>query len=60
MARALNVHAGKPLEDVPAYRVRDAARIARLSPSTLRLWASGDGHPALFVPASTAPLLLSF
>ncbi len=57
MVRTLNVHSGKPLEDVPAYRVRDAARVARLSPSTLRLWAAGEVHPSLFVPASTVPLL---
>jgi uncharacterized protein (DUF433 family) len=61
VARALNIHGDKPPEDLPAYRVRDAARIARLPPSTLRLWVSGErGRHSLFVPASTAPLLLSF
>lgn len=61
MTRALHTHAGTAIEDLPAYRVRDAARIARMSPSTLRLWAVGeDGRGSLFVPASTAPLLLSF
>jgi uncharacterized protein (DUF433 family) len=61
VTRALNIYAGKAPEDVPAYRVRDAARIARISPSTLRLWACGeDGRSSLFDPASTAPLLLSF
>lgn len=59
--RALPLHGHKPPEDVPAYRVRDAARVAGLSPSTLRLWACGDGaSSSLFDPASKAPLLLSF
>ncbi|KYF88593.1 hypothetical protein BE20_22605 [Sorangium cellulosum] len=61
MSRAPNIHNRQPLEDVPAYRIVDAARIARLSPSTLRLWASGEGgRSSLFEPASKAPLLLSF
>src|SRR5262245_23392662 len=47
-------------EEVPAYRLADAARIVRLSPSTLRLWACGEeGSKPLFKPASRAPLLLS-
>jgi uncharacterized protein (DUF433 family) len=59
--RPLLIHGSKPPEDVPAYRVRDAAHIARLSPSTLRLWASGGGRRmSLFEPASSDPLLLSF
>jgi uncharacterized protein (DUF433 family) len=61
VARASHLHPTKPVEDVPAYRIQDAARIARLSPSTLRLWGTGEGgRGSLFVPASTAPLLLSF
>lgn len=48
-------------EELPAYATPRAARIVRLSPSTLRLWACGDGaHKALFKPASRSPLLLSF
>jgi hypothetical protein len=38
-----------------------AAQIVRLSPSTLRLRACGDGeHKALFRPADPSPLTLSF
>lgn len=48
-------------EELPAYLLSDAARIVRLSPSTLRLWAAGhDASKPLFKPASRAPLLLSF
>jgi uncharacterized protein (DUF433 family) len=61
VTRALNLYGARAPEDIPAYRVLDAARIARLSPSTLRLWACGeDGRNSLFEPASAAPLLLSF
>lgn len=61
MPRTPNIHGSLPPEDVPAYRVQDAARIARLSPSTLRLWACGEGgRGSLFEPASKEPLLLSF
>ncbi len=48
-------------EELPAYTAVRAAQIVRLSPSTLRLWACGDGeHAALFVPAQDSPLTLSF
>jgi uncharacterized protein (DUF433 family) len=48
-------------EEIPAYRLPDAAHIVRLSPSTLRLWACGEGaRKPLFKPASRTPLLLSF
>lgn len=54
-------HGTEGPEEVPAYRLPDAARIVRLSPSTLRLWACGEnGSKPLFKPASRAPLLLSF
>ena len=48
-------------EELPAYAVSRAAQIVRLSPSTLRLWAGGNGdHKQLFVPADEQPLNLSF
>jgi uncharacterized protein (DUF433 family) len=48
-------------EELPAYTAVRAGQIVRLSPSTLRLWARGDGaHAALFVPAQRSPLTLSF
>src|SRR2546423_8938631 len=48
-------------EELPAYTAVRAAQIVRLSPSTLRLWARGDGEQAaLFVPAERSPLTLSF
>jgi uncharacterized protein (DUF433 family) len=48
-------------EELPAYTAVRAAQMVRLSPSTLRLWACGDGeHAALFTPAQGAPLTLSF
>ncbi|XXX75944.1 DUF433 domain-containing protein [Sorangium sp. So ce134] len=61
MAPKLDIYDGRAPEELPAYPVPRAARIVRLSPSTLRLWASGDGqHKALFKPADRAPLALSF
>ncbi|MFO0756555.1 MAG: DUF433 domain-containing protein [Byssovorax sp.] len=55
------IHATEAPEEVPAYRLPEAARIVRLPPSTLRLWASGeDARKPLFKPASRDPLLLSF
>jgi|SRR5579871_275688 len=52
---------GVPLRELPAYPAPRAAQIVRVPPSTLRLWACGDGaHKALFPPASTGPLVLSF
>lgn len=55
------MHAADAPEEVPAYRLQEAARIVRLPPSTLRLWASGEeGRKPLFKPASPEPLLLSF
>jgi len=48
-------------EELPAYTAVRASQIVRLSPSTLRLWARGDGeHDALFAPAEHSPLTLSF
>ncbi len=48
-------------EELPAYTAPRAAQTVRLSPSTLRLWACGDGdHKALFSPADRSPLTLSF
>ncbi len=48
-------------EELPAYTAVRAAQLVRLSPSTLRLWARGDGeHAALFTPAQHSPLTLSF
>ncbi len=56
-----DIYSDRPPGELPAYAVPRAARIVRLSPSTLRLWACGDGErKALFSPASRAPLLLSF
>lgn len=54
-------YGSKPPEELPAYPLARAARIVRLSPSTLRLWAVGDGvHDALFKPAQPSPVTLSF
>jgi len=48
-------------EELPAYTTVRAAQLVRLSRSTLRLWARGDGeHAALFAPAERSPLTLSF
>jgi uncharacterized protein (DUF433 family) len=48
-------------EGLPAYAIPRAAQIVRLSPSTLRLWACGDGHHRpLFDLASRRPPMLSF
>jgi uncharacterized protein (DUF433 family) len=61
MPARIDIYGGRPPEELPAYAVPRAARILRLSPSTLRLWAAGgDGHAALFEPAREAPLGLSF
>lgn len=62
MKKPLPTHfRGVPLREVPAYPAQRAAQIARLPESTLRLWACGDGaHKALFRPADTRPLVLSF
>src|SRR5437879_9639586 len=48
-------------EELPAYTAVRGAQLVRLSRSTLRLWARGDGeHAALFAPAERSPLTLSF
>lgn len=61
MPRILYSAARAQPEELPAYTAVRAALIVRLSPSTLRLWACGDGeHKALFKPAELSPLTLSF
>ena len=61
MAKTLHVERSRGPEELPAYSPVRAAQIVRLSPSTLRLWACGDGeHKALFKPAERSPLTLSF
>ena len=46
-----DLYDGRSPEELPAYVIPRAAAIVRLSPSTLRLWACGDGaHEALFKP----------
>lgn len=61
MTSPTDIYGARPPEELPAYPVPRAARLVRLSPSTLRLWACGDGdRKALFAPASRDPLLLSF
>jgi uncharacterized protein (DUF433 family) len=51
---------GKRLpEELPAYAIKRAAQIVRLSPSTLRLWTIGP-DARLIEPASFEPPLLSF
>ena len=61
MTRAIDIYGSASPAEIPAYAIGRAAQIVRLSPSTLRLWACGDGvHQALFEPASQAPALLSF
>jgi uncharacterized protein (DUF433 family) len=56
-----DIYGNRSPEELPAYAIPRAAQIVRLSPSTLRLWAVGDGdHKSLFTAASTRPLLLSF
>ena len=61
MAKGSDARGTKQPEELAAYTAVRAAQIVRLSPSTLRLWACGDGeHRALFVPAERSPLTLSF
>jgi hypothetical protein len=61
VAKTLHTHGSRQPEELPAYTAVRAAQIVRLSPSTLRLWACGDGeHKALFRPAEPTPLTLSF
>jgi uncharacterized protein (DUF433 family) len=61
VARTADIYGDRDPAELPAYAVPRAAAIVRLSPSTLRLWASGDGaHKPLFKPASRSPLSLSF
>jgi uncharacterized protein (DUF433 family) len=61
VAKTLRADRPTPPEELPAYTAVRAAQIVRLSPSTLRLWACGDGeHKALFRPAEPSPLTLSF
>ena len=52
VAKVIRITGAESPEELPAYTAVRAAQIVRLSPSTLRLWASGDGeHNALFAPA---------
>src|SRR5689334_22894701 len=61
VTKAADIRGAQSPEELPAYPAVRAAQIVRLSPSTLRLWARGDGeHAALFVPAERSPLTLSF
>lgn len=61
MAPKVDIYDGRAPEELPAYALPRAAGIVRLSPSTLRLWAAGDGqHKALFKPATRSPITLSF
>lgn len=61
MTKTLHADRSSRPEDLPAYTAVRAGQIVRLSPSTLRLWACGDGeHKALFKPAEPSPLTLSF
>src|SRR2546430_13572103 len=61
VSNAQHIAAAEPPEELAAYTAVRAAKIVRLSPSTLRLWARGDGeHAALFTPAQRSPLTLSF
>ncbi len=54
-------HGVEAREELPVYPAVRAAQLVRLSPSTLRVWARGQGeHAALFVPAQFTPLTLSF
>lgn len=57
----MNIYDAHAPEEFAAYALPRAAGIVRLSPSTLRLWAAGNGrHKALFKPAERSPLTLSF
>jgi len=61
VAKPLPIAGAESPEELPAYTAVRAAQIVRLSPSTLRLWACGDGeHAALFAPAQASPLTLAF
>jgi hypothetical protein len=61
MAKAICITGAESPEELPAYTAVRATHLVRLSPSTLRLWARGDGeHAALFVPAERSPLTISF
>jgi uncharacterized protein (DUF433 family) len=59
--KPFNSYGDRPTQELSAYPVPRAARLVRLPASTLRLWAAGDReHDALFKPASSSPLMLSF
>src|SRR2546423_15484941 len=59
--KSAHIAGAKSPEELPAYTAVRAAQLIRLSRSTLRLWARGDGeHAALFAPAERSPLTLSF
>ncbi|MBI4950723.1 MAG: DUF433 domain-containing protein [Myxococcales bacterium] len=60
MAARIDIYQGRAPEDLPAYALPRAAGILRLSPSTLRLWATGGDGSALFKAARRSPLSLSF
>ena len=61
MNKPAHIKGAESPEELPAYTAVRASQIVRLSPSTLRLWARGDGeHDALFAPAEHSPLTLSF
>jgi uncharacterized protein (DUF433 family) len=58
---ATDVYGHRSPEELPAYGIPRAAQIVRLSPSTLRLWAIGDGdHKPLFNLSAGRPPRLSF
>jgi uncharacterized protein (DUF433 family) len=56
-----DIYGGRPPEELPAYPLPRAGHLVRVPPSTLRLWAVGDGErEALFRPAARSPIVLSF
>lgn len=61
MNARLDIYGGGPPEELSAYPLVRAGSLVRVPPSTLRLWAVGDGeHDALFRPAGRSPIVLSF
>ena len=61
MNERLHFYGGHAPEELAAYPLARAAHLVRVPPSTLRLWAAGDGErEALFKPAGRQPIVLSF
>ena len=54
VAKPMHIAGTELPEELPAYTAVRAAQIVRLSPSTLRLWARGDGSTRLCLSRHSA------